>query len=194
MSNRASHDNYKADHETMCDGPARVRIPAHQSPKKKKKRKTEEKNSRRESSSSSRRLPIGVGKELPPALFKEEIPPLSLPPKIEIQSAAITGKPSRRPVPVPIQLLTGKASPASEVSLLPFLSSPLSFPCLCARSPATRVAGFCCGRNLYFCRFSLIFDAGGHHRPSVWPSSCRRVAPLLPKAAPRRLRHRSELQ
>ena len=158
---------------------------------KKKKQKTEEKNSRRESSSSVHRLLIGVGNKFPLALFKEENPPLSSHREISGQNGGNRRKFLTETRRCAVQFLVGKASPATEVSLLLFLSSPPSFPCRCARSSATGVAGFCCERNLYFCHFS---DAGGHRRPSIWPSSCRWVTPLLPMAVPRRLHRRPASQ
>ena len=180
----------------MCDGPTRVKNPSPPKPKRKKRRRRKQRRRTPEGSL----LPPLVGsqseseKSPPLALFKEENPPLSLPPKILSPVGGNRRKTTAEDRLVPIQLLAGKASPASEVSLLPFLSSPLSFPCLCVRSLATGVAGFCCGKKSLFYRFSLIFDIGGHRRPPVWPSSRRWVAPLLPTAALRWLHHRSASQ
>ena len=132
----------------------------------KKKIENRGEDSRRESSSSVHRLPIGVGDKLPPVLFKEEIPPLSFPSKISRQNGGNRRKFLTETHHCDVQFLAGKASSATEVSLLPFLSPSPSFPCRRACSPAIGFAGFCCEKKSLFLPFSV---AGGHRRPPVWP-------------------------
>ena len=100
-------------------------MPQSQPKPKQKKKENRGEDSRRESSSSSHRLPIGVGDELPPALFKDENPPLSSHREILRQNGGNCQKFLMEIHRCAVQFLAGKASPAMEVSLLLFLSSPL---------------------------------------------------------------------
>ena len=147
-----------------CDGPARVK---KSQPTKAQKKKIEEKNSRRESSSSVHRLPIGVGKELPPALFKEEIPPLSFPPKILSPVGGNRRKITAedRPCACPIARQKSLADIGGKPPPLPLFSPFLPMPvCTLVGDRSRQIL---LRKKTLFCRFSLIFDAGGHRRLPV---------------------------
>ena len=168
-----------------CDSPA--------SPNKPKKKNDED--SCRESSSPDRLL-IGVGNLIgeesnssPLVLFKGETLLPSSYQRIPGQNGGNRRKNPAEDRPCAVQFLAGKASPAMEVSLLPFLSPSPSFLCRCARSPATGVAGFCCGRTFLFAIFPSP-EVTADHR--FWPPLAAGSPLLLPTAITRLLHRRSE--